>query len=197
LAISQDVSGMASFDWDLADVSVVSLGNDEADIINNFQTDYDFIELEGPLLRSTVEDNLRIVNIDVGEDDVQGVEASDDTQNFDLSAIEFGLIRSEFSNLSASELDDASLVRDLLDDAFLFGDFGGESSRINTTIFAITAEDNDNVTAIWAHTQSSANDQTVDVFELSLLATVYTRGEEFDLDNFRPEPVRVVGWEPV
>lgn len=65
--ISADVDGFASFDWDSADVSVVILGNEEADIINNFQTggwvntgdgeDYvgDSIGLEGDLLASTVE----------------------------------------------------------------------------------------------------------------------------------------------
>jgi hypothetical protein len=61
---------MASFDWDSANVSEVSLGNDEADVIYNFQTDYDFIELEGALLRSTVEEG---VGDNPGEDGIQGV----------------------------------------------------------------------------------------------------------------------------
>jgi hypothetical protein len=90
--------------------------------------------------------------------------------------------------LDADELGDAKLVSEVLDFAFDF--MATDNGRINTTVFAVTgAEDDDNITAIWAHTQSHASDDTVDVFELSLLATVHTRGDEFQLENFLPEPV--------
>jgi hypothetical protein len=202
LAISQDDAGMASFDWDSANVSEVSLGNDEADVIYNFQTDYDFIELEGALLRSTVEEG---VGDNPGEDGIQGVLSrssvifdedgiqvvmSGSAVGFDLSMFEFGLVSSDASGLDADQLSDAELVSELLDLSFNFTATANE--RINTTLFAVTAEDDDNITAIWAHTQSHASDDTVDVFELSLLATVHTRGDEFQLENFLPEPVPVL-----
>jgi hypothetical protein len=53
----------------------------------------------------------------------------------------------------------------------------------------VTAADNANVTAIWAHTQSTTGDNTVDSYELNLLATVNTLGNEFGINNFMPKPV--------
>jgi hypothetical protein len=103
---------------------------------------------------------------------------------------EVGLVSSDASGLDADQLSDAELVSELLDLSFNFTATANE--RINTTLFAVTAEDDDNITAIWAHTQSHASDDTVDVFELSLLATVHTRGDEFQLENFLPEPVPVL-----
>jgi hypothetical protein len=64
---------------------------------------------------------------------------------------------------------------------------------INSSIFAVTAADNDNVTAIWAHTQSSFDDNTVEDFELSLLATVNTLGDEFWIQNFANIPTVMPG----
>ncbi len=195
--ISLDDAGLAPFEWDSADVSEVSLGNDEADIINNFQTAYDFIELEGSLLRSTVEGESQ------GEDSIEGVVGSNDGALFDLDLNEFGLLDHN-TNLSfgayalnADDLGKAKLVSDLLNFAFDFDYEIGMNDVINTSVFAVTAADNDNVTAIWVHQQSWAGDDTVEDFELSLLATVYTRGDEFQLENFLPEPNWLLSFPPV
>ncbi|PUE15557.1 S-layer family protein [Limnohabitans sp. WS1] len=114
---------------------------------------------------------------------------------FDLSTTEFGLVTSANSTLDASTVDDAQAVSDLLGSVFDFdAAFGGttDNSEINTTVFGVTAADNPNVTAIWAHTQSSTGDNTVDAYELNLLATVNTLGQEFQLANFLPKPEPVL-----
>ena len=61
--------------------------------------------------------------------------------------------------------------------------------RFGSEDFAVTAADDQNVTAIWAHLQSSASDDTVTVDEMSLLAIMHTIGGEFGYQNFLPEPV--------
>ncbi len=148
----------------------------EADVVHNFQVDHDFVALEGALLNSTLS----------GED-VEMV-FGDCRENFDLSAFEFGLVGSGVSQLSAVELTDVLKVLSSLDDAF---DFGGETSNngtLNTTVFAITAEDDRSQTALWVHKQSSFGDDTVSADEMSLLAIVHTIGGEFGIQNFLPEP---------
>ena len=59
-----------------------------------------------------------------------------------------------------------------------------DSGVINSTLFAVTASDDDSVTAIWAHQQASSDDATVDELELNLLAVVNTRDGEFTAENF-------------
>jgi len=106
---------------------------------------------------------------------------------FDLSTDEFGLVFSANSTLDAAEIGSASDVAGLLSSLFDFDAVNGgttDNGEINTTVFAVTAADNNKVTAIWAHTQSSSGDSTVDDFELSLLATVNTLGGEFRYENF-------------
>jgi hypothetical protein len=124
--------------------------------------------------------------------------------NFDLSTTEFGLVDSASSTLSSVDLSDADEVADLLNSVFDFDAMqmkprggllpsedpmqidldGGGSGEINTTIFAVTASDDDSVTAIWAHTQSASDDNTVEAEELALLTMVNTTGGEFSSDNF-------------
>ena len=114
---------------------------------------------------------------------------------FDLSTTEFGLVDSAESTLNAAELSSSTDVAALLNSVFDFNAaFGGttDNSEINTTVFGVTAADNPNVTAIWAHTQSSTGDNTVESQELNLLATVNTLGQEFQLDNFLPKPASAV-----
>jgi hypothetical protein len=111
-----------------------------------------------------------------------------DLPDFDLSQTEFSLVTSFDSALSTLEINDADKVSELLADLFEFG-VTTDNDSLNTTVFAVTAEDDPNVTAIWAHTQSSSGDSTVDAHELSLLATVNTLGNEFSLLNFIPQPV--------
>lgn len=108
--------------------------------------------------------------------------------DFDLSETEFGLVDSTESTLVSTEIGMADNVASLLNSVF---DFSGDTPNadINTTIFAITASDDASETAIWAHTQSSADDATVDALELNLLGTVETVGdgagnEEFGIENF-------------
>uniref|UniRef100_UPI003F6A5CCF hypothetical protein n=1 Tax=Sulfitobacter sp. TaxID=1903071 RepID=UPI003F6A5CCF len=84
-------------------------------------------------------------------------------------------------SLSAADLGDVDLVVQVLNEAYDFT--AGTNDQINTSIFAITASDDPNQVAIWAHTQSDASDDTVDALELTLLATVDTEGEDFSYQN--------------
>ncbi|MGV1046672.1 beta strand repeat-containing protein [Limnohabitans sp.] len=114
---------------------------------------------------------------------------------FDLSTTEFGLVDSAESTLNADALSSSTDVAAVLNSVFDFNAaFGGttDNSEINTTVFGVTAADNPNVTAIWAHTQSSTGDSTVEAHELNLLATVNTLGQEFQLANFLPKPATPV-----
>ncbi|PWL33441.1 MAG: hypothetical protein DCO97_19615, partial [Marivita sp. XM-24bin2] len=111
-----------------------------------------------------------------------------DSELFDLSTTGFGLVDSEASTLEASAIADAEEVAALLRKVF---DFSGDTPNadVNTTIFAVTASDDASETAIWAHTQSSADDDTVEALELNLLGTVVTVGDgagndEFGIENF-------------
>jgi hypothetical protein len=146
----------------------------EADVVRNFQVDHDFVALEGALLQSTLS----------GED----VDYADGEDAYiDLNRVEFGVVDSWNSDLDASELSDVSKVVDSLNDVFYFGaDF--DNGILNTTVFAITAEDDRSQTALWVHKQSSFGDNTVTVDEMSLLAIVHTIGGEFGFQNFLPEP---------
>jgi hypothetical protein len=150
----------------------LALGAD-ADVVRNFQVDHDFVALEGALLRSTLSGEA--VDYAYGDDGY-----------IDLSTVEFGVVDSWESDLDASELSDVSKVVDSLADVFKFGAFDNET--LNTTVFAITAEDDRSQTAIWVHKQSSADDRTVSADEMSLLAIVHTIGGEFGYQNFLPEP---------
>ena len=106
----------------------------------------------------------------------------------DLSLDEFALVNSENSNLIVSDIGNAANVAMLLSEIFDFT-ITSNNEVINTTVFAVTASDDDSVTAIWAHQQSFANDSTVDALELYLLATVNTIDGEFTLGNFNIPPI--------
>lgn len=111
--------------------------------------------------------------------------------DFDLDTMEFGLVDSAYSTLATSELGDAAKVAALLNQLFQF-DANGEDGVLNTSVFAVTAHDDPNATAIWAHRQSSANDSTVEAIELYQLAQVNTLGHEFDWHNFAQAQPMVV-----
>ncbi|OYU11524.1 MAG: hypothetical protein CFE38_11535 [Comamonadaceae bacterium PBBC1] len=120
---------------------------------------------------------------------VKGLVAFSDVAALDLSTTEFGLVTSVESTLKAAALSSSTDVAAVLNSLFDFDAvLGGttDNSEINTTVFAVTAADNPNVTAIWAHTQSSTGDNTLEAYELNLLATVNTLGQEFQLANFKP-----------
>jgi hypothetical protein len=177
-------NGFAAYDWDSTYTVVKSTGNDEPDMIYGFQVggwvgeDYqgDTIALEGALLQSTL-----------GEDDYVAVvnpEYWDFEANFDLNNNEFGLVSSNLSWLNDSEIRDAKLVAEMLSDVFWF-DATGDNGEINTSVFAVTSGDDQTITAIWAHEQSTSWDSTVDSFELNLLAVVHTtNNQEFNENNF-------------
>jgi hypothetical protein len=114
---------------------------------------------------------------------------------FDLSTTEFGLVDSVGSTIDTAALGFSTEVAAVLNSLFDFDAvLGGttDNGMLNTTVFAVTAADNANVTAIWAHTQSTTGDNTLDSFELNLLATVNTLGNEFGIHNFMPKPVPVL-----
>ncbi len=106
--------------------------------------------------------------------------------HFDLSTTEFGLVSSVDSDLDTTAIEDATEVAGLLNSVFDSSISTDDVSDTvaNTTIFAVTASDDASVTAIWAHTQSSSGDNTVEDYELNLLATVNTIDGEFAYDNF-------------
>ncbi|MEX1234839.1 MAG: hypothetical protein WEB56_07630 [Roseovarius sp.] len=161
------VNGFAAFQ-DTGGRSIVYLGGD-ADVVNNFQVDHDMISLEAELAQSTSEGLVDYWASTTGE-------------AFDLSIYEFGLVGHGASKVTEKGLSNNNEVSDLIGDMFnTSGTY--DNGQINTSIFAITADDNDSVTAIWAHTQSSTGDSTVSADELRLLATVHTTGGEFSASN--------------
>jgi hypothetical protein len=122
----------------------------------------------------------------------KGLVAFSDVAELDLSTTEFGLVTSVESTINAAALSSSTDVAAVLNSLFDFDAvLGGttDNGMLNTTVFAVTAADNANVTAIWAHTQSTTGDSTVDSYELNLLATVNTLGNEFGIHNFMPKPV--------
>jgi hypothetical protein len=120
---------------------------------------------------------------------------SSESVAFDLSTTEFGLVDSADSTIDTAALGFSTEVAAVLNSMFDFNAvLGGttDNGKLNTTVFGVTAADNANVTAIWAHTQSTTGDNTVESYELNLLATVNTLGNEFSLLNFLPKPVTPV-----
>ena len=116
---------------------------------------------------------------------------------FDLDSAEFGLITSADNASSAvvvnaKDVGDVSKVADLLNSLFDF-DADNDDEALNTSIFAVTAADDPSKTAIWAHQQSTAGDDTVDAIELNLLAVVNTVGAEFSLANLACKDENQIG----
>ena len=143
------------------------------------------------LLGEVIDGNLHIyanregVVLEDDDDDID-IDIVLPATEFDLSTVGYGLVQTAESTLDAQQLGDVGDVARLLNDLFEFS--GSDNGAINSSIFAVTAADDQNVTAIWAHKQSSADDNTVTVDEMSLLAIVHTIGGEFGFQNFLPEP---------
>ena len=174
--ITDDKDPFAPFSDD-ATVTSVAGGNAEPDVVNNFQIANDFIAAEGELALSTWGNDGTLELLEAGDTQIA----------FDLSETEFGLVGSGESTLNASEIKSAADVAGLLAAVFEFNAASGgttDSGVINSTLFAVTASDDDSVTAIWAHQQASSDDATVDELELNLLAVVNTRDGEFTAENF-------------
>ena len=175
-------------------------GQDAIDIVGTIVDGNLVLSLNEPYDSENTGGSWRVYSeqIDIEIDAIVGT-------NFDLSTTEFGLVDSASSTLSSVDVSDADEVADLLNTVFDFDTMqmkprgqgqlpsedptvidldGGGSGEINTTIFAVTASDDDSVTAIWAHTQSSSDDRTVEAEELNLLTTVNTTGGEFSSSNF-------------
>ena len=163
--------------------SILTKGTGE-DLINNFQLDHDLIALEGDLYDSTYS----------SDDEVQYVLGEDSfSPDFYLDENEFGLVISERSNgLDIDLLSDAGQVTTLLNELFDFtstDDYDDSNdNQLNTSVFAITSAVDETQTAIWVHTQSFDDDNTVEANELNLLAIVNTlEGNglyEFSSQNF-------------
>jgi hypothetical protein len=184
-----DDQGFAAFEWDAATVAAL-VGSEGFDVVNNFQTgggfESDLIALEGALAQSTVNTADRGVFEDYIKGKVEAVVA-DGEDGFDLNHDEFGVVTSQTpgNSLSASDIGSVDKVAELLSNVFYLGGDGySGDGQIDTSIFAVTAEDDASVTSIWAHTQSSDNDNTIGAHELTLLAEVNTTGGEFSYLNF-------------
>ncbi|WP_205126767.1 hypothetical protein [Nitrincola tibetensis] len=172
--------GFAEYAWDDSVVAVLSIGISGPDVIHHFQVDHDLIALEGDLLQSTVS----------GE--VEYLSSFEFKAGFDLSEMEFGLISAAHNQaahmtVAAADLTNAEKVADLLNDLFNFNSVT-DNGEINTSIFAVAAADNADVTAIWAHQQSSTDDSSLESYEMKLLALVNTTGGELTAENFLPQP---------
>ena len=179
---SQLETGFAAYEWDSSQLTTLADTSAGFDVVNNFQVASDLIVVEGELAASTLSDNLALsdTGVEVGV-------STDGWDVFDLSNAEFGLVTSPFSNVAAADLTEADLVAQLLNQVFDFNSaFGGtlDNGELNTTLFGVTASDDETVTAIWAHTQSTSGDDSIGAEELSLLAVVNTSGSAFGADNF-------------
>lgn len=104
-------------------------------------------------------------------------------QGFDLGSDEYANIGTADSGIQATDLNDAQVIATRVDEILDFSSTSDNGS-LNATIFAVTASDDDSVTAIWAHQQSSSGDSTVEALELYHLATVNTIDGEFGLSSF-------------
>jgi hypothetical protein len=145
------------------------------DQVWNFQTVYDHVDFESGLLNS----------MQSGPADV--VEGSNNGDRpFDLSHTEFGMLNSSSSGLRVSDLTDVQKVVDRLVSAFDFSPI--ENGSLNATVFAITASNDSTQTALWVHQQSSTDDRTVTVDEMTLLAVLHTTGGQFEAHNFTANP---------
>lgn len=193
--VTIDDNGFAPFEWEDAVVTVLTEGNADADLVTNFQTDHDVIALEGELAESTLSGNADVV---VPADFVPMVRTFGPIGTaMSLSDHEFGLVTSDvnartWQSVSSEDIEDADAVASLLNSVYNFGDRFANledpaSDAVNTTVFAVTASDDPDLTSIWAHTQSNAEDNTVEGLELSLLAIVETDGEAFSEQNFAIE----------
>ncbi|HWJ69179.1 MAG TPA: hypothetical protein VNS79_03920 [Sphingobium sp.] len=163
--------GFAAFTWDHVFQSTVAQANAGPDVINHFQVDRDVIVLDGALEASTVVGGI---------DYVHGTTAG---AHFDLDTDEFGFVSSGVSGLDVSALSNANAVAERLEELFYLTAHG-EDHVENSSIFAINAHDDPTTTAIWAHTQSSNNDHTIDANELTLLAIIHTTGGEFGRTSY-------------
>jgi hypothetical protein len=183
-------SGETLAQWDVEEIT-----DDYFDNLAGFMGALNGTQYEGDqdieLLADVIDGNLHIyanrdgVELEDSQDDID-IDIVLTVTEFDLSTVGYGLVQSAESTLDAQQLGDADDVTRLLNNLFAFS--GSANDAINSSIFAVTAADDQNVTAIWAHLQSSADDQTVTVDEMSLLAIVHTIGGEFGLHNFLSEP---------
>ncbi len=102
---------------------------------------------------------------------------------FNLDSDEFGLVSAMLNaqseqTVSAADLSNAAKTAALLNSLFDF-DATADDDMLNTSVFAVTAADQPDQTAIWAHTQSAQDDGTVSADELTLLALVSSQASDF------------------
>ena len=176
---AETVTGFDSFDIDgYADTVTVGSLHDQ---VWNFQTVYDHVDFESGLWRSMQSGDADVVD---------GIAVSNVGRSLaptlDLSYTEFGMLSSGSSSLRASDLTDVQKVVDRLDTAFSFT--AGDNQNLNATVFAITASNDSSQTALWVHQQSSVDDHTVSVDEMTLLAVLHTTGGQFEAHNFTAHP---------
>lgn len=146
------------------------------DVVTGFQVSNDKIVIGGELHLSTVNGGLDYVQADSNFN-------FNSNDYFDLDRYEFGVLNVQ--GAVNGGLANAESIAALLEDAFYF-DANGYDNTLNTSVFAVTSSTNVKQTAIWVHTQSSADDTTISADELQLLSVVNsnaTTGDRFDFDN--------------
>lgn len=150
------------------------------DVVTGFQVSNDKIVIGGELYLSTVNGGLDYVQADSNFNFNFNFNSND---YFDLDRYEFGVLNVQ--GAVNGGLANAESIAALLEDAFYF-DANGYDNTLNTSVFAVTSSTNVKQTAIWVHTQSSADDTTISADELQLLSVVNsnaTTGDRFDFDN--------------
>lgn len=134
------------------------------DVVTGFQIANDRIVLDGALNDSTA---VGIVNV---------VDTNMYASNyFNLDQFEFGVL--QVDGMPGYYLTDAEEISWLLNSGFDFT-AGTADETLNTSVFAVTSTTNAKQTAIWVHTQTSADDDTVSADELQLLALVNTNASD-------------------
>ena len=144
------------------------------DVVTGFQIGNDNIVIGGDLYLSTVDGNLNYVQADSN---------FNSNDYFDLDTYEFGVLNVQ--GAINGGLTSAASIAALLEGAFNL-ESNGNDNTLNTSVFAVTSSTNVKQTAIWVHTQSSADDTTISADELQLLSVVNsnaTTGDRFDFDN--------------
>jgi hypothetical protein len=162
-------------------------GNESAhDEIRGFQSFNDVIAFDGDLLARMGDHSGSFQSVSGGFQAVVEGYNNDATIELDLTGVVW--IRQDVNASTLSfKVDNSDMlnpteVADFLNDLFNFE--SGSDGVLNTTVFALESSNNPYHVALWVHTQSYDEDETVDAVELSLLAEIRTTGGQLDSGNF-------------
>lgn len=182
-----DDGRFTAFEWGDATITVVPEGNADADIVRSFQTEHKVSELQGVLAESIIPEK-----VDIGiAGSESGMSLSDQGCELDFSA---NYIDADDS-LTAEQSLAASSVAALLDEVYEFNITTGSDDAGGAALFAETATEDLNLTAIGVNNRNDEQGNTVEALELSMLAAIENLGEDASsVQNLAVELLE--SWQP-